>query len=190
MVSAELGRRPSGPVVFDPIGRDPGIALWLNHLGSVLSAQDAGASLLTDRRVMASVERALVTMLLAGLRHSASSEFASRANSASPYYVRRAEAFIRANILEELTADGIAAAAKVSVRSIFYGFKRWRGTTPMAYVRDLRLEIARAELEKARLHGGTVSEAAMSAGFTNFSQFSKIYKMRFGQTPSATLMAD
>jgi transcriptional regulator GlxA family with amidase domain len=39
------------------------------------------------------------------------------------------------------------------------------------------------------MEGGTVSHAALDAGFTNFSQFSKIYKARFGESPSVTLRA-
>jgi transcriptional regulator GlxA family with amidase domain len=88
---------------------------------------------------------------------------------------------------EDLTVEAIAQAAGTSARSVFYGFRHARNTTPMAYLRNVRLDLARKELQIAREAGGTVSRAAANAGFTNFSQFSKIYKARFGQTPSETL---
>jgi AraC-like DNA-binding protein len=186
LVSDELSRKLTKHVVFDPFGRDPGITGWLRHIANVMWMNGNEAALLSDRHVSKNVERSLTTMLVAGLHHSESEEF-NRQGGAAPYYVKRAEAHIREQAGEELTVDDIAAVAGVSPRSLFYGFKRWRNTTPMAYVRDVRLDIARQALEKARVTGGTVSEAAMNAGFTNFSQFSKIYKARFGETPSATL---
>ncbi len=184
---AELGRTLSGHLMFDPRMPDPGIGSWLNRIVDGFK-QGSGSTILSDRRVVKGFEQTLVTMLLAGLRHSESEEYARPAAVAAPYYVKRAENFIRAHLNDELTVDNIAAAAGVSARSMFYGFKRWRNTTPMAFVRNARLDVARKELEAARHTGATVSQAAINAGFTNFSQFSKIYKARFGETPSATLI--
>lgn len=188
MIMAELGRNLAGHLVFDPRVRDPGIGTWLDHIVQGFRQEGSGSAALTDRRVVKGFEQTLVTMLLAGLHHSESEDYARPVAVAAPYYVKRAENFIRVHLNEELTVDSIAAAAGVSARSMFYGFKRWRDTTPMAFVRNARLDLARKELEKARCTGSTVSHAAINAGFTNFSQFSKIYKARFGETPSATLM--
>lgn len=186
-IMAELGRTLSGHLMFDPRMPDPGIGSWLDRIVDGFK-QGSGSAILSDRRVVKGFEQTLVTMLLAGLRHSESEEYARPVTVAAPYYVKRAENFIRAHLNDDLTVDSIAAAAGVSARSMFYGFKRWRDTTPMAFVRNARLDVARRELEAARHTGATVSHAAINAGFTNFSQFSKIYKARFGETPSATLI--
>jgi len=190
MVSEELHKTLSEHVIFEPVMRDPGIVHWLRHLANMMRSDGTDPALLGNSRVVRDIERTLVTMLLTGLRHSLSDEFERHNAGIAPYYVKRAEAYIREKARDELTVDDIAAAAGVSPRSLFYGFKRWRKTTPMAYVRDVRLDWARKELEKARTDGGTVSEAAMNSGFTNFSQFSRIYKARFGESPSVTLMAN
>jgi AraC-like DNA-binding protein len=187
-LATELGSAvPRQRPIFDPLSRDPGIGSWLQHIAkSGINATDS--LLLTDRRVLRSIEQALVTMVLSGFHHSASEDLARQITGIAPYYVKRAEEYIRVHACNDLTIDDIAAAARVSARTLFYGFKRWRGKSPMAYVRDTRLDLARRELERGQEHGGSVSRAAINAGFTNFSQFSRIYKARFGETPSATLL--
>jgi AraC-like DNA-binding protein len=187
VIVAELGRELKRPLNFEPVGRDPGIASWLRQIAMTAHAEPGDVDLLTDRRVMKSLERALVVMLLTGLRHDEREEFAGMIAGPAPYYVRRAEEYIRAHARDDLVIESIAEAAGVSARSVFYGFRHARNTTPMAYLRNVRLDLARRELQSARHTGGTVSRAAANAGFTNFSQFSKIYKARFGQTPSETL---
>jgi AraC-like DNA-binding protein len=186
VLGLELGKNLTQHLVFDPIVRDPGISAWLDYISTTL--RGTAKSVLADRRVAKSFEHTLITMLLAGLRHSESDAYTQTGPTAAPYYVKRAEAYIRAHLCDDLTVDKIALVAGVSARSMYYGFKRWRDTTPMTLVRNLRLDLARAELEKGRATGVTVSHAAVNAGFSNFSQFSKIYKARFGETPSATLM--
>jgi len=187
--SAELGKGLSRRLVFDPVGADPGIRSWLQH---IIGSRSGGAadSLLEDRRVIKSVENTLVAMLLAGLRHSESDDLARQSHGVAPYYVKRAEEYIHTHARDDVTVEEISAAAGVSARTLFYGFKRWRSKTPMSYLRDFRLDLARNELERAQRMGGTLSQAALNAGFTNLSQFSRIYKARFGEKPSATLMND
>ncbi len=60
--------------------------------------------------------------------------------------VRRAVAFIDAHAHTDITLVDIAAAAYVTPRALQYGFRRRLDTTPMAYLRTVRLHHARAEL--------------------------------------------
>jgi len=186
-MSAELGRRITGRVTFQPVARDIGIASWLRHFVGVQLHADEQQSVMSDTRVLRDFERTLLTMLLAGVPHNKSEELADSPSRIAPYYVKRAEDYIRAAATGDITMEDIAKAACISERTLFYGFKRWRNTTPMAYVWDVRLALARKELKNARRTGGTVSQAAVNAGFTTFSHFAKIYKARYGETPSATL---
>jgi|GEM_PF-1743061 AraC-like DNA-binding protein len=188
-VADEIHRGLKRPVIFDPMGRDPGILSWLYHLASAPGPQGPEQSVLANRRVVRSVEHTLATMLLLGFHHSESPDYCRDEKGPVPYYIKRAEEYIRSHARDDISIDRIAAAGGVSARTMFYGFKHWRSTTPMAHVRNIRLDLARAALERARMEGGTVSHAALDAGFTNFSQFSKIYKARFGESPSVTLRA-
>jgi AraC-like DNA-binding protein len=76
----------------------------------------------------------------------------------------------------------IADALGVSVRTLYRAFSRQANSSVMGYVRERRLERARAELTSTRL---TVSEIAARWHFADSSHFVKAYKKRFGETPSA-----
>ncbi|MFV0461884.1 MAG: AraC family transcriptional regulator [Nostocoides sp.] len=102
--------------------------------------------------------------------------------------VRRSIAYIEQNIARAITLDDLARHARMSRRSIQQGFRADLGTTPMAYVRDLRLDRVRAQLADALPEDGvTVTEVAQSWGFTHLGNFAALYRRRFGETPSLTL---
>ena len=79
-------------------------------------------------------------------------------------------------------ASDFARAAGVSVRTLQSSFKRDRHVTPMQYLRNLRLDAARARL----LAGTAVSEAALDTGFSHQGRFAQYYRSRFGHSPSST----
>jgi transcriptional regulator GlxA family with amidase domain len=59
----------------------------------------------------------------------------------------------------------------------------------MGYLKAVRLGLARDALVKGRGKGSnSVTEAALAAGYTNLSQFSRDYKDRFREAPSQTLI--
>jgi transcriptional regulator GlxA family with amidase domain len=78
----------------------------------------------------------------------------------------------------------MAEQAGVSVRTLFAGFKNYLGTTPMAYLRELRFE--QAHLELMQNEHLTVTDVAFKWGFTHLGRFSQEYKKRFGTLPSST----
>lgn len=183
-----LGHKPANDVVFGTLSPDRGISAWIRHLAQLpRNAATAGASVFENHHVAYHLEQSLIMMLLTEVEHSSSAEMAQRNSSPAPYYVKRVEDMFRANFENEISMDDIVNASGVSVRTVFYGFQRWRGTSPMSYLRDMRLDAARHNLAKPAARPKSVSEAALAVGFANFSQFSKLYKMRFGQKPSATL---
>lgn len=116
------------------------------------------------------------------------SELLQRATSmVAPHYVRKAEEFLRSHLGEDVTIEDLIRVTGVSGRSLFYGFRRWRDTTPMAYLKKLRLDVARDSLRSAARSGVSVTDVAMAVGFFHLSRFSSEYKARFGEPPSATL---
>jgi len=102
--------------------------------------------------------------------------------------VRRSIEYIEAHLSEPLTMDLIATHVDMSIRSVQQGFRQELDVSPMAYVRDRRLDQARAQLSDAIPSDGlTVTDVAMKWGFTHLSNFATLYRRRFGELPSETL---
>jgi AraC-like DNA-binding protein len=132
-------------------------------------------------------ERTLLLLLLKGVSNSVSERLLDQGRRLAPYYVQRAERYIRQNFASEITIELLARATGVSARTLFNGFGEYRNTTPMKFVKSLRLEIARRSLIEARLSGRKVIDVANAVGYNNLSQFSRDYKKRFFETPITTI---
>lgn len=102
----------------------------------------------------------------------------------SPHFIKRTECYIRENLHEPLNIEILAKNAGVSTRTLFSGFKNFLGTTPMAYLKDLRLEKAHQELRNSEYQ--SVTDIAYKWGFTHLGRFSQEYKRRYGELPSST----
>lgn len=98
-------------------------------------------------------------------------------------HVRRVEELFRRKAQEPVTLAEAAACAGCSVRALQLAFRRYRGMTPMAALRRIRLEAARAALGCA---DGPASIRAIAAAyrFTNSGRFARLFKEVFGQSPS------
>ncbi|WP_128378974.1 helix-turn-helix transcriptional regulator [Streptomyces cavernae] len=102
----------------------------------------------------------------------------------TPALLEAATGYIEDRLLDDpdLNARAIAEALHVSVRTLYRVFAQEATSSVMAYVRERRLERARAELVSTRL---TVSEVAARWHFADGSHFVKAYKKHFGETPTA-----
>lgn len=109
--------------------------------------------------------------------------------SASPSSVRRAVAYLEEHASEVVSVPDVAAAARVSVRSLQTLFRRHLGVTPLEHLHGIRLEAARRDLLDADSRQGTrsVQDVAVRWGFGNSGRFARIYAARFGERPSDTL---
>ncbi|QIG42111.1 AraC family transcriptional regulator [Nocardioides anomalus] len=100
--------------------------------------------------------------------------------------VVRAVAYIETSAHTDITVADIAEAAHVTPRALQYGFRRQLGTTPMSYLRKVRLHHARAELLAAD-PATTVAGVAGRWGFFNLGRFASYYRAEFGENPAHTL---
>ena len=71
----------------------------------------------------------------------------------------------------------------VSRRTLQSGFQHLLGTSPLAYLKAVRLHQARRALKRV----GSVTEAATGCGFWHFGHFAHDYQALFGEKPSETL---
>jgi AraC family transcriptional regulator, ethanolamine operon transcriptional activator len=95
--------------------------------------------------------------------------------------------YMRAADLGNLSAPALCAAVGISQRTLEYAFQERLGTSPMVFIRRLRLHAVRRALLAAERGGATVTELAMAFGFYQLGRFSAEYRALFGELPSATL---
>jgi len=105
-----------------------------------------------------------------------------------PRNIRTAIEFMHANMHHSITLQDIADASHSSVRAIHAGFKLHKGMTPMAYLRNLRLEAAHAELS-SRATLLSVKQVAAKWGFFHYGRFAAYYREVYGEYPSETVQS-
>ncbi|MFH7596703.1 helix-turn-helix transcriptional regulator [Streptomyces racemochromogenes] len=102
--------------------------------------------------------------------------------------LRRAVAFIENNADRDIGLAEIAGSVPVTPRALQYAFARHAGTTPLTYLRRVRLAEVHAELRAADPAGPvTVTEVAARWGFAHAGRFAAAYRSAYGATPSQTL---
>lgn len=104
------------------------------------------------------------------------------AEAATPARLRRALDFIDANAHRAIELADIAQAASVSTSALLRQFQAHLGQSPGAFLRQVRLDRARAELQRGDC--GPIRAVALRWGFQNASKFSQAYQQRFGERPS------
>jgi AraC-like DNA-binding protein len=159
---------------------NPALGPWFEFVRFLLSSRASIDAIANDYCVRERVEALMVTLLdrtfLPAIQDGQRQPNTSRE-------ARRAEAFIRENIARDLSLEDIAEAAGVSVRTLQASFKRHHGVSPMRFMRDLRLDVARGQI----LAGSTVTAAALDCGIPHPGRFAQYYRSRFGHLPSLTV---
>ena len=141
-------------------------------------------SAFSDPAVGFEVERVLLQLVLRSMRHEVERRPIHERYRIVPAYMRRAERFIREHHGETLDMARIAEGSGVSMRTLQYGFRKYRDASPMAYLRDVRLSSARRALIDGR--AGAIGHVAASVGYPSTSQFARDYRAAFGESPSET----
>ncbi len=89
--------------------------------------------------------------------------------------------FIAENYTKKLTNDSLAALTKFSTVYFRKLFKEVYGTSPMEYVKGLKIKNAK---EMLRSDYGSITDIAISLGYQNIYDFSRDFKKRVGVSPS------
>jgi len=108
-------------------------------------------------------------------------------SDASPATLRRAIAFIDEHAHDDIAGAEIAAAAGVTIRAVQLAFRRHLDTTPLGYLRRVRLDYAHRQLAAADPRHESVTAVAYRWGFANSSRFAAYYRQTYGVLPSHTL---
>lgn len=105
----------------------------------------------------------------------------------APRAIRTAIEIIEEEAHLPLTLSTIAARSHISVRALQQGFQRYLDTSPMSYLREVRLQRAHQMLLRSDPSTVTVASVAYQWGFTNLGRFAAAHAARYRETPAQTL---
>jgi AraC-like DNA-binding protein len=108
-------------------------------------------------------------------------------NDHQPVLLRRATEFIEANADKDIGLGDIAETVCLTPRAVQYMFRRHLDTTPLQYLRRVRLHHAHHELLDADGRHDTVTAISARWGFMHTSRFAVFYRQTYGQSPHITL---
>jgi AraC-like DNA-binding protein len=187
-LAALLGEPPKAPLDFAPaMDLTTGYGRSLaQHVLMAVASLDAADSVLLNPVTMSAFEQFIMTALLLSHPHNYSEALRHLDKPIAPRDVRRAIDYIEARLDQPITVADLVAATGVAGRTLFMHFKEFRGVSPMRYLRDARLRQVRRDLLRAE-SGASVTDIAVSAGFTHMGRFSVAYRRHFGESPSETL---
>jgi len=81
----------------------------------------------------------------------------------------------------------LCATIGVSKRTLAHYCSIFLGVGPTEYMQLRRLRLVRGAILRADRATARIGELARLAGFANPTHFAKLYRLTFGETPSATL---
>ncbi len=144
-----LGMRPKTPLVFD-IATDlrNSHAQYLQNLLLFLANQFDSDAAPLPALVVRELEQAVIVAFLRANRNSFSHFLEGDVGQAAPREVHRAEQYIEANWDKPVTIEELVALTNVSARALFKSFSTFRGYSPMAFAKSVRLRQARKMLTK------------------------------------------
>lgn len=182
---AVLGAPSRGLLRFDShvaLSSGPGAALQRLLHRVVAQADRDDQSLHRPRAAPRLVESILFTMLL-GQPNNYSALLHATATAPGPRHVRIAAEYLSVNAGRSIRMRDLTELTGVSARALQIGFLKHRACTPMEFLRDRRLDLARAKLLEPN---ASVAQVAYACGFDHLGRFSGMYRARFRELPSAT----
>lgn len=101
------------------------------------------------------------------------------------YVVEQMIEYFEDHYAEKISLDQIADNTYLSTVYVSKIFKAETGDTPIRYLINIRLEKAKELLENG--WEGSIQEVAMEVGYDDAYHFSKLFKKRYGVSPSKVL---
>ncbi|GLR83708.1 AraC family transcriptional regulator [Bradyrhizobium iriomotense] len=164
----------------------PVAAALARHLNVAMAEMTSLNAIGMGRLAAAASEEMLVNLVTAAMFPRVARALSVRHIDRSPAIVRRARDYIKAHADQPIEISKLAAELGVSLRSLQENFQRYLGYSPREWMLTCRLERARERL-LVDDGQGSVTTAALDAGFSDLGHFSGKYRDRFGELPSQTL---
>lgn len=139
---------------------------------------DQSSSLFTEHLL-----QAMMIGLLETVPNNYSMRLLKPTSPAVPKRLKRAMDYMHTNAGSNIGITDIAREAGTSVRALQAAFQQFKDTTPLNYLRMIRLQGARKALtDPACLR--SVAEVARDWGFSHMGRFAALYHQSFGEMPS------
>ena len=96
-------------------------------------------------------------------------------------YVSEAKKYMEENLYRSLTVKEVSDRLFISDRYLYNLFVLHEKISPKKYLNDLRIKKAKALLKQKK---ATVTEVAVSVGFSDVLTFSRFFKTHTGKSPT------
>ncbi len=183
----ELGRVLHSPIEFLPFSKT--LSSDEHSLGRLLISLchdlNEHPQWFDTERLTQHLEEILLSTILTEMPHTYSQIYQDYSEAGMPDKIAHVKDYIASNFHEPISLRDLAVIAQSSIRSLQMAFKKELGVTPSLYVRNMRLDHAHRLICKTG-DPMSVTDAAITSGFTHLGKFSQYYKLRFQQLPSET----
>jgi AraC family carnitine catabolism transcriptional activator len=99
--------------------------------------------------------------------------------------IREVIRMMHESVATPMSCEELAAAVGMSRRQMERKFMQFTTVSPLRYYVNLRLSSAHKLLQQTEL---SVSQVAVATGFNSFEHFARVYKVKFGCSPSRDRM--
>lgn len=161
-------------------------ATWWHFVRLLIANLEAPERYENHSATLSQIESLLLVSLLEAQPNNYSEALRSKGVRIAPHHVRQVEQYIDAHARESISLEQLVTISGTSGRALFDGFRRFRGTSPMAFLRTVRMRRAREDLLSAP-NGVSVSTIAARWHFLEPGRFAVQYRQAYGETPSETL---
>lgn len=130
----------------------------------------------------ARLQEMLVDAVLENWPHNYSEALRRPGPMIAPRHVRRAVEYIQAHPEAQLSGTELAELTNVSLRALQEGFRRFMGSSIVAYQRQVRLERAHAALLEDSAQ--SIRDISLGLGFSNLGRFCQYFQNAYGVSPA------
>ncbi|MFZ5960390.1 AraC family transcriptional regulator [Pseudomonas knackmussii] len=130
----------------------------------------------------ARLQEMLVDAVLENWPHNYSEALRRPGPMIAPRHVRRAVEYIQAHPEALISGTELAELTNVSLRALQEGFRRFMGSSIVAYQRQVRLERAHAALLEDSPQ--SIRDISLGLGFSNLGRFCQYFQSAYGVSPA------
>jgi len=113
-----------------------------------------------------------------------STELTDRVSFRRAFRLTLLDLYLESHLQDQIPMSKMTEIVCMSERSFERFFKSEFDMTPTCHIKSRRLERARKDLAKKKIHPKPIAQIAMDNGFRHLGRFSTNFRKHFGQTPS------